>query len=194
VFANLTSPFFFEYSIDQGYICGAEEEDLCLVNEVPVTMETCIWWRLSSGRVLGVLNGMLLEYDGSTMAPLGLVLGKEELLGKVIAVVDSGVEECLINFDEIGMEGAECEGYEEREQAIIIHGVNDPQIIVIQPNEDGSYWRKIVRNKIARMKEKRREKAALKYAEEMLSMDKKVAMENLVSTWGPYTSTVGNAL
>lgn len=165
-----------------------------MVNEVPVTMETCVWWRLSSGRVLGVLNGMLLEYDGSTMAPLGLVLAKEELLGKVIAVVDSGVEECMINFDDVGMEGAECEGYEEREQAIIIHGVDDSLITVIQPNEDGSYWRKIVRNKIARMKEKRREKAAIKYAQDMLSMDKKDAMENVVSTWGPYTSTVGNAL
>ena len=28
---------------------------------------------------------------------------------------------------------------------------------MIQPNEDGSYWRKIVRNKMVRMKEKRRE-------------------------------------
>ena len=32
--------------------------------------------------------------------------------------------------------------------------------MVVQPNEDGSYWRKIVRNKIVRMKEKRREEAA----------------------------------
>jgi hypothetical protein len=165
-----------------------------LVNEEPVTMETCIWWRLSSGRVLGVLNGMLLEYDASTMAPLGLVLRQEELLGMIIAVVDSGVEECVINYDDVGMEGADCEGFEEREQAVIIHRLNDPQITVIQPNEDGSYWRKIVRNKIARMKEKRREKAALKYAEDNLNMDQKVAKENLISTWGPYTSTVGNAL
>jgi hypothetical protein len=165
-----------------------------LVNEEPVTMETCAWWRLSSGRVLGVLNGMLLEYDGSTLAPLGLVMSKEELLGKVIAVVDSGVEECLVDFDEVGMEGADCEGYEEREQAVIVHGVDDTHVTVIQPNEDGSYWRKIVRNKIARMKEKRREKAAIKYAETMLNMDPKAAKDGIVSTWGPYTSTVGNAL
>ena len=31
---------------------------------------------------------------------------------------------------------------------------------VVQPNEDGSYWRKIVRNKMIRMKEKRRVQAA----------------------------------
>ena len=33
-------------------------------------------------------------------------------------------------------------------------------ITVVQPNEDGSYWRKIVRNKMIRMKEKRRLQAA----------------------------------
>lgn len=180
---------------DQGYICGAEEEEQCIINKSPVTMDTRLWWRLSSGRVLGVLNGMLLEYDSSTLAPLGLVLSAKELLGKYIAVVDSGVEgECYINFDDVGMEGADCEStYQEREQAIIVHG-DEGQITVVQPNEDGSYWRKIVRNKIARMKEKRREKAAKNYAIEQLGKDEGVVKELVVSTWGPYTSTSGNAL
>ena len=34
------------------------------------------WWYLSCGRVLGKHHGMLLEYDSSTLAPLGLVVGK----------------------------------------------------------------------------------------------------------------------
>ena len=158
-------------------------------------MDTCIWWRLSSGRVLGVLNGMLLEYDKSTMAPLGLVLSQEELLGNVIAVVDSGIEECYIDYESEGMKRAECdETYNEREQAVIVHDLNDGEITVVQPNEDGSYWRRIVRNKIARMKEKRREQAAMRYAEEFLSIDEKKAKEKVRSTWGPYTSTVGNAI
>jgi hypothetical protein len=180
---------------DQGYICGAEEEEQCIINKSPVSMDTRLWWRLSSGRVLGVLNGMLLEYDSSTLAPLGLVLPADELLGKYIAVVDSGVEgECYINFDDVGMEGADCEStYNEREQAIIVHG-EEGHITVVQPNEDGSYWRKIVRNKIARMKEKRREKAAKNYAVEQLGKDEATVKELVVSTWGPYTSTVGNAL
>ena len=115
------------------------------------------------------------------------------LLGKVIAVVDSGIEECVIDFDNVGMEGADCEGWEEREQAVIYHDPDGSNIVVIQPNEDdGSYWRKIVRNKIARMKERRREKAAIRYAEELLNA--KDAKSKIVSTWGPYTSTVGNAL
>jgi hypothetical protein len=177
---------------DVGYICGAEEDEMCMINQEPVTMETRLWWRLSCGRVLGVLNGMLLQYDGSTLAPLGLVVPAAELLGKTIVVVDSGVEECLLS-DDVGMEGAECEGYEEREQAILIYGT-DGKVTVIQPNEDGSYWRKIVRNKIARMKEKRREKAGRLYAMAQLGLEEKAAKEAIVSSWGPYTSTDGNAL
>eukprot|EP00588_Corethron_pennatum_P005507 CAMPEP_0194290364 /NCGR_PEP_ID=MMETSP0169-20130528/41106_1 /TAXON_ID=218684 /ORGANISM="Corethron pennatum, Strain L29A3" /LENGTH=160 /DNA_ID=CAMNT_0039037927 /DNA_START=13 /DNA_END=495 /DNA_ORIENTATION=- len=160
-------------------------------------METRLWWRLSSGRALGVLNGMLLEYDKSTLAPLGLVLPAEELLGKIIVVADSGVEECIIDYDMIGEEGDEqqdCEEYQEREQAVLVHGVDNDSFTVIQPNEDGSYWRKIVRNKIARMKERRREKAAMKYAIEILGVEEGKAMSEVISTWGPYTSTRGNAL
>mmetsp|Transcript_8795 Transcript_8795/g.12490 ORF Transcript_8795/g.12490 Transcript_8795/m.12490 type:complete len:609 (+) Transcript_8795:58-1884(+) len=181
---------------DRGYICGAEEEELCMINDEPVTLETCVWWRLSSGRVLGVLNGMLIEYDSSTLAPLGLVLPKEDLLGKIIAVVDSGLEECSIDFDNIGDEPEDCkDGYKEREQAVLIHNPDDNKITVVQPNEDGSYWRKIVRNKIARMKEKRREEAAMRYAMEQLQMsDEHLAKELVVSSWGPYTTTSGNAL
>ena len=181
---------------DEGYICGPEDEDVCVIGDGSiVTLDTRVWWRLSSGRVLGVLNGMLLEYDSSTLAPLGLVVPAKDLLGKVIAVVDSGTEECLVDFENMGMEGADCEGWEEREQAVIYHDVDGSNIVVVQPNEDdGSYWRKIVRNKIARMKEKRREKAALRYAEAMLSMEETAAKKKITSTWGPYTSTVGNAI
>lgn len=45
---------------------------------------------MSCGRVLGKHNGMLLEYDPSTLAPLGLVVGKDELAGRQIAILDSG--------------------------------------------------------------------------------------------------------
>jgi hypothetical protein len=179
---------------DEGYICDPEDDSMCVINDDLVLMETRLWWRLSSGRVLGVLNGMLLEYDGSTMAPLGLVVPADELLGKIIAVVDSGVEECMVDFDNVGMEGADCEGLQEREQAVIIHDPDGSNISVIQPNEDGSYWRKIVRNKIARMKEKRRELAAVRYAVDMLAQKEAEAKTRVKSTWGPYISTVGNAL
>jgi hypothetical protein len=179
---------------DMGQICGAESEECVLVNESePITTETKTWWRLSCGRVLGVLNGMLLEYDKSTLAPLGLVVSADELLGKRIAVLDSGIEECEIDFDKPGMEGAECaDDYNEREQAVIMYD-EDNNVTVIQPNEDGSYWRKIVRNKIARMKERRRELAALEFLKYDLGVEDDAAKEHVKSSWGPYVTTSGVA-
>jgi hypothetical protein len=38
---------------------------------------------MADGKVLGVHNGMVLEYDPSTLAPLGLVVGKDELKGNI---------------------------------------------------------------------------------------------------------------
>jgi hypothetical protein len=144
------------------------------------------------------MNGMLLEYDQSTLAPLGLVLYPDELVGKVITIVDSGLEDCNLLFedeDESGEVRVECDThYQEREQAILVHDPDTDAITVVQPNEDGSFWRKIVRNKIARMKEKRREQAALAYATERLWLEPDVAKRNVKSTWGPYTTTSGNAL
>jgi hypothetical protein len=181
---------------DQQYFCGAETDEECsITDDEPVTMDTRVWWRLSNGRVLGVLNGMLLEYDSSTLAPMGLVVPADELLGNIITVVDSGIEDCYVGNEE-GMEGAECDDrYNEREQAVILFNPETTKITVVQPNEDGSYWRKIVRNKIARMQERRREKAAANYALERFWVDDEtVAKKSVTSTWGPYTSTSGTAL
>ena len=77
-------------------------------------------------------------------------------------------------------------------QAILVF--DDAGVTVVQPNADGSYWRKIVRNKIARMKEKRREKAAIDFAQANLPVrTEDEAKERVVSTWGPYKSTSGVA-
>lgn len=153
------------------------------------------WWRLNCGRVLGMTNGMLLEYDKSTLAPLGLVVSADQLVGKQVAVVDSGLEECMIDFDSMDEEDEDCSDNPEdaREQAVIMYDVETNDVTVIQPNEDGSYWRKIVRNKIARMKERRREKAAMQFAEEQLQLSEEAAKHHVQSTWGPYTTTSGVA-
>ena len=92
---------------DHGYVC-AEDEELCMLTPNGVTEDTVAWWKLSCGRVLGVVNGMMLEYDKSTLAPLGLVVSSDMLLGKQVAVVDSGLEECMISFEDDGMDGADC--------------------------------------------------------------------------------------
>jgi 3',5'-cyclic AMP phosphodiesterase CpdA len=161
-----------------------------MILEEDITKETVKWWYLASGQVLGLLNGMLIEYDSSTMAPLGLVVGADELVGKRIAVIESVNDaECIIS-DEIGMEGADCadDVAEPQEQAVILIDNVDGSVVVVQPNEDGSYWRKIVRNKMIRMKEVRREKSAKAYA--ALLLDKEASV---VSSWGPYISTKGTA-
>jgi len=123
---------------------------------------------------------------------IGFVVGADELVGKRIVVVDSGIEEECAISDEIGMEGADCSGgvlQDGREQAGLLVDDEDGSIVVVQPNEDGSYWRKIVRNKMVRMKEVRREKAAKALASELLKKEE----TEVVSSWGPYTSTSGTA-
>lgn len=167
-----------------------EDEDGCYVNfdNGAAVGATCLgdvcWWHMSCGRVLGKHNGLLLEYDPSTLAPMGLVVDREEIRGRMITVVDSGLES-----HEPGSPL-----YKNREQAIIIYSETDPDdVTVVHPNEDGSYWRKIVRNKVVRMRERRREKAAKNLIKTIFKLpdEKKLTVEN---TWGPYTSTQGNAL
>jgi hypothetical protein len=91
------------------YLSTAEGEDeTCLITPDPVMKKIAAWWRLSCGSVLGVVNGMMLELNRSTLAPLGLVVLGDMLLGKRVAIVDSGLEECPINFNDNGMDGAKC--------------------------------------------------------------------------------------
>jgi len=158
----------------------------------PVDEDTIAWWKMNCGRVIGIYDSRLIEYDPSTLAPLGLIAGADELTGKTIVVVGSGVQkECLIeDMETAGMEGADCADFEGEEQSMMLVCSREGTLTIIQPNEDGSYWRKIVRNKMIRMKEKRREEAAARFASE--EMDETTPLK-LVSSWGPYTSMVGTA-
>ena len=172
---------------DDGLI---EYEDEFIMDK-PIDKDTVGWWKMDCGRVLGMLNGNLIEYDRSTLAPLGLVVGADELIGKRVGVIDSGEGECMINFDEEGMEGADCmeEDYVAREQGVVLIDDVNGSVVVVQPNEDGSYWRKIVRNKMVRMKEVRRERAAKALAATLTGNDE----AEVISSWGPYTTTKGTA-
>mmetsp|Transcript_23751 Transcript_23751/g.49322 ORF Transcript_23751/g.49322 Transcript_23751/m.49322 type:complete len:415 (-) Transcript_23751:161-1405(-) len=203
--------FFKVYSPSAGDEMHPPDENLVNYNEAgelhitePITMDTKAWWYMSSGRVLGTLNGMLIEYEPSALAPLGLVVGADELIGKRISVIDSGIdaEECEISYEE-GMEGADCAAVtDSREQALLLLGPDSdsgPDVVVVQPNEDGTYWRKIVRNKVRRMQEKRREKAAMAFASmrvpELVTSNGEAEEKEpkIISSWGPYVSTVGTA-
>merc|ERR1712087_162948 len=115
--------------------------------------------------VLGVHDGMIIEYDASTLAPR-----------RKVAVIDAAIN--------APCEGAECVA---QEQALIMYSEDASDVTVVQPNEDGSYWRKIVRNKMHRMKEQRREKAAKKFMAETFGTEDAA----VYSSFGPYTSTIG---
>jgi len=174
---------------DEGDGVSIEPLDGCGVDD-----ETVAWWHMSCGRVLGVYDGRLIEYEPSTLAPLGLVVGQDELAGKRVVVVGSGLEECKVSTSGVstqeGMEGADCVENEGEEQAVLLVDDVTGVTTVVQPNEDGSYWRKIVRNKMIRMREKRRMQAAKSYATEVFD-----GLEGrVVSSWGPYTSIVGTAV
>merc|ERR1711871_55998 len=126
-----------------------------------------------------------------TLAPLGLVVASDELKGRKDAVLDSGIKECAVEVrEDEGMEGADCAENEAGEQAVVLYD-EEGNVTVVQPNEDGSYWRKIVRNKMIRMKEVRREKAAKAFIKAELGLEADDV--DLVSSWGPYVTTSGTA-
>ena len=83
---------------------------------------------MSSGHVLGIHNGQLIEYDVATLAPLGLVVGIDELVDKKISIVDNPSDD-------------------RQNQSIILLNKIDGSVSVVQPNENGSYWRRFDRNK-----------------------------------------------
>jgi len=134
----------------------------------PGEQKTVAWWHMKCGAVLGVHNGMIIEYDAGTLAPLGMVVSRDELLNRRVAVID----------DEWGG------------SALVLYNDTTNEVTVVQPNEDGSYWRKVVRNKMHRMKEMRRVSAAKKWMKDL----KKVEDVDVLSSYGPYKTTAGNVM
>lgn len=100
------------------------------------------WWHMSDQRVLGVHDGVVVEYDADTLSPLGVVVERERLAGKELLVADGGSVAMLLN-----------------------PAGGDPE--VIHPNDDGSYWKRFQRNKLRRTREKERERLAKAVAERL---------------------------
>lgn len=138
--------------------------------------EEVSWWHMKDpstgkdGAVLGCHNGMIIEYDAQTLAPLGMVVSRDELLGRRVAVID----------DEWGG------------SALVLYDDEHNDATVVQPNEDGSYWRKVVRNKMHRMREMRRVAAAKTW---MSKLHNRPSDEvEVLSSYGPYTTTAGQVM
>ena len=124
---------------------------------------------MRDGAVLGGHNGMIIEYDPSTLAPLGMVVSRDELEDRRVAVID----------DQFGGD------------ALCLFDDATGDVTVVQPNEDGSYWRKVVRNKMHRMKEMRRVAAAKAYFKDMKGEQVEL---NVLSSYGPYITTAGQVM
>jgi hypothetical protein len=105
------------------------------------------WWHMADGKTLGVHDGQLVEYDAETLSPLGVVVDKERLHGREVAVLNDGQALVLVGRRVAGVE---------------------PLIEVVHPNDDGSYWRKLQRNKAVRQAEKAREKLAHEWLQQQL--------------------------
>jgi len=152
-----------------------QENDGCLIPDANGTLnpagtemdfsqpDQVCWWHMKDGAVLGVHNGMIIEYDASTLAPLGMVVSRDEMQDRRVAVID----------DEWGG------------SALVLYDDRTSDVTVVQPNEDGSYWRKVVRNKVHRMKEMRRMKAAERWAKKEKQLDK----VRVLSSYGPYKTS-----
>lgn len=95
---------------------------------------------MSDGKVIGLHQGQLVEYDSETLSPLGIVVDKKALGGREVVVVEKGT--ALVLVDD------QTKSYE-----------------IVHPNEDGSYWRKYQRNKKMRQEEKAREAIARMWME-----------------------------
>ena len=106
--------------------------------------ESICWWHMADGKTLGVHDGQLVEYDAETLSPLGIVVQKDRLHGRQVVVVNEG--KAVILVDERAGE--------------------EPIIEVVHPNDDGSYWRRLQRNKRVRQAEKAREKLAREWLEQ----------------------------
>ncbi|KAA8495588.1 hypothetical protein FVE85_1743 [Porphyridium purpureum] len=94
------------------------------------------WWHTSSGSVLGVHDGMVIEYDEETLAPVGLVMTAEELAGRDVFWI-SEADALVINPPAEGL-----------------------SVEVLHPNADGTFARQYQLNKRYRIETKRREQLA----------------------------------
>jgi len=134
--------------------------------------ESVCWWHMKDGAVLGVHNGMVIEYDPGTLAPLGMVVSRDEMIDRKVAVID----------DEWGG------------SALVLYNEDSNEVTVVQPNEDGSYWRKVVRNKMHRMKEMRRNSAAKRWIGKIRGPEVDDEEINVLNSYGPYKTTAGNVM
>mmetsp|Transcript_13644 Transcript_13644/g.38397 ORF Transcript_13644/g.38397 Transcript_13644/m.38397 type:complete len:686 (-) Transcript_13644:468-2525(-) len=112
--------------------------------------KTVCWWHMADGKVLGLHEGQLVEYDAETLSPLGVVVTKDQLTAKITDDEDteSRTKEVLVV---------------QNKSTLVLVDDKTRETEVVHPNADGSYWRKFQRNKKIRLEEKAREEVARRW-------------------------------
>jgi len=105
------------------------------IDPFDIETNTHAWWHMPCGRALGMFNGKLIEYDSTTLAPIGLVIDADELVDKKI---------CVINKSGLNADRAGCL---DEQAVVVLLDKKGGHVKIVQPNEDGSYWRKYDRNR-----------------------------------------------
>ena len=147
----------------QAYV--PQPEDGCYLEDVDGTIncmgKTVCWWHMADGKVLGLHEGQLVEYDSETLSPLGVVVTKEKL------TIQSKGNGNNTN----GGDGSDIDNPPRTKEVLVVQNQSTLVLVddetrdmeVIHPNADGSYWRKFQRNKKIRLEEKAREEVARRW-------------------------------
>ncbi|CAB1102864.1 unnamed protein product [Ectocarpus sp. CCAP 1310/34] len=140
-----------------------EEEDGCYLDHTQLASDaggTAIashsedvrcWWHMRDGRVLGVHDGMVVEYDQELLAPIGVVRDREQLKGREVVVIEGGDAVMLVP-----REG----GAGDASSSSSSSSSSSGDVEVIHPNAKGGYSTVFQRNKAVRTKEMEREEMA----------------------------------
>lgn len=137
----------------QAYV--PQSEDGCYLEDpdgsITCDLKKVCWWHMSDGKVLGLHEEQLVEYDEETLSPLGVVVTKDKL---AVSGDAGGTKEVLVV---------------QNKSILVLVDDKTREMEVIHPNADGSYWRKFQRNKKIRLEEKGREKVARRWFAQNLS-------------------------
>uniref|UniRef100_A0A7S4AHQ4 Calcineurin-like phosphoesterase domain-containing protein n=2 Tax=Pseudo-nitzschia australis TaxID=44445 RepID=A0A7S4AHQ4_9STRA len=158
----------------QAYV--PQPEDGCYLEDVDGTInpngKTVCWWHMADGKVLGLHEGQLVEYDAETLSPLGVVVTKEQLAIRSKSNGNNNTGGGVDGSDGVNADADAATATPLRTKEVLVVQNQSTLVLVddetrdtevVHPNADGSYWRKFQRNKKIRLEEKAREEVARRW-------------------------------
>lgn len=127
---------------------------------------------MADGKVLGLHEGQLVEYDAETLSPLGVVVTKEQLAIRSKSNGNNNTGGGVDGSDGVNADADAATATPLRTKEVLVVQNQSTLVLVddetrdtevVHPNADGSYWRKFQRNKKIRLEEKAREEVARRW-------------------------------